>query len=272
MNKRIYENGIHTISNEQYHGSKGISRSTLMRFKQSPKHYWYDYISGLKEQSKPTPAMVLGEITHLLTLEPELFKQNYAVSPKFRKNTKDGKANHAAFEVANYGKIIIDEEMFALAKCMSDAVKENELGCELIKHAACEKSIYFTHHETGIQCKVRPDAWNGSLVIDLKTTANACYRDFQNSAFKYGYFLQAGMIYEALKSIGQKMDKFVFIAVEKEAPFALGIYTLDDEAIDYGIKQFDALMNELSLCLKINKFGDYGIQTLSVPSYAKFDE
>lgn len=272
MSKHNYDNGIHTISNEYYHGSQGISRSALMRFKQSPKHYWYEYLSGLKEHSKSTPAMLLGEITHLLTLEPELFSKNYAVSPKFRKNTKVGKSDHAAFEADNYNKIIVDEEIYALAKGMSDAVKENELSNELIKYAACEKSIYFTHHETGLQCKVRPDAWNGSLVIDLKTTANACYRDFQNSAFKYGYFLQAGMIYEALKSIGQKMEKFVFIVVEKEAPYALGIYTLDDEAIDYGIKQFDTLMNELSMCLKINKFGDYGIQTLSVPGYARFDE
>jgi hypothetical protein len=68
------------------------------------------------------------------------------------------------------------------------------------------------------------------------------------------------------------MEHFVFLTVEKKAPFCTAIYMTDGEAIDYGLEQFDSLMEGLSKCIKEDYWPGYGIKDLTLPGYAKFDK
>ena len=61
------------------------------------------------------------------------------------------------------------------------------------------------------------------------------------------------------------------MAVEKESPYAIGIYKLDDEALEFGANEFDTLMIELNKYIQKNEFPDYGIQTLSIPAWIKME-
>jgi exodeoxyribonuclease VIII len=155
---------------------------------------------------------------------------------------------------------------------MALRVKYNQEAGSLLRDCLIEQSIYFTHEKTGIQCKARPDAMAGGLVIDLKTTVDASMRAFQGSAVRYGYFLQAAIINEALKSINQPMEHFVFIPVEKIKPYCVAVYMADGESIEHGIKQFDELMIGLAKCLESNVWPGYGVRDLELPKYALFDE
>lgn len=270
MQEMTFENGIHDIPNDDYHGSCGISRSVLMEFKKSPYHYQQKYIVD-SAPSIATPAMILGNLIHTLTLEPSKFDDEFVIMPKFDRRTNAGKVNYHAFQATMCGRLAISEDDFTKAQNIAKAVREHELGGSLLECIDVERSIYFDHKGTDIQCKVRPDAWNGSIVIDLKTTADASFRAFQSSAFKYGYFLQAGMIQQALESIGLSLDRFVFIAVEKEFPFAVGIYTLDDEALLWGVNQFNELMINYASCLEKDRWPGYPVQSLTLPRYAQYE-
>jgi len=258
-----FENGIHAITNEQYHSSEGISRSDLMRFKRSPMHFKH------KQSLKETPALIIGELVHTLVLEPHFFNDRYIVNPGFDRRTKEGKAEHAEFMTASEGKRIVEANHFTEASKMADAVNNHMFKQYLSQGYRVENSIFFRHELTGLQCKVRPDAWLGDIIIDLKTTADASFRSFQSSAYNYGYYLQAGMIKRALESLNKPIKNFIFVAVEKEAPYAIGIYKLDDEALEYGANEFDTLMMELQKNIERNEFPDYGIQTLTIPAWLK---
>lgn len=271
MTKKIYENGIQQLTNEEYHASSGLSRSALMRFKRSPYHYWYEYESGEFVKPEPTPALILGDVVHTLVLEPHLYAERYVIMPKFDRRTNAGKADYEAFQLASIGKTIVPMDVAAQATAMAGAIASNPVAVDLLADCVMESSIYFEHKPTGIQLKARPDAWNGSIVVDLKTSLDASFRGFQNSAFGFGYFLQAAFCYEALKSIGQSLEKFVFVVVEKNAPYATAIYVLDDEALEFGVNQFDALMESFSRCRELESFPAYGIQTLTVPNYANYE-
>ncbi len=261
------EDGIHDIPNDLYHSSSGLSRSALMEFKKSPYHYQQKYLIE-SEPKEPTPAMILGNAIHTLTLEPDLFDDEFVIMPKMDRRTNMGKVSYNAFQATLAGRICLSQDDHQKAQAVSKAVREHELGGNLLEFMDMERSIYFTHKPTGIQCKSRPDAWKNALVVDLKTTADASVRAFQSSAYKYGYFLQAGMIYSALRSLDIKMERFVFIAVEKEPPYAVGIFILDDEALLWGINQFDALMYKYASCLEKDKWPSYDVSTLSLPKYA----
>ncbi len=269
--KRKFENGIHNIENDDYHSSMGVSRSALMEFKRSPFHYWHKHLSGNHDNSHSTSAMDLGNLIHTMVLESHKFDEEFVIRPDLDRRTNAGKFAYNQFTSTLAGRTPIVAEQLAQATCIKQAVEDNEIASSLLADCLIEKSIYFTHVNTGIQCKVRPDAWSGSIVIDLKTTQDASYRNFQSSAFKYGYFLQAGMIYRALQSLDIQMEKFVILAVEKDTPYATALYVLDDEAIDFGCNQFDTLMQTYAQCLELDKWPGYGIQSLSVPGYAKFE-
>lgn len=290
------ENGIHDIPNAVYHSSEGISRSALWLFKKAPVHYWNEYINPDRKKKEPTPQMKLGEYVHALVLEPEHFDKRYIVTPELNALPKVGllkelgreefdrqKTAHEAMRVANElimdefskhseGKEIISSSVYKEAKAIADSVLSNEIGQHLFNDVNVEQSIYFTHKHTGLQCKVRPDAWAGSVVTDLKTCADAGYRSFQSAAFKEGYFLQAAMIKAALDSIGIQLEKFVFFCVEKTGARPCVYYVLDNEALEYGMNQFDSLMEQFAHCLAHNEWDSYAPQTLYVPKYALIEE
>jgi len=269
--KRKYEDGIHDISNDEYHSSMGLSRSALMEFKRSPFHYWHKYMVDSDRRVEPSTAMVMGNLVHTMVLEPHKFDSEFVMRPEMDRRTNAGKQAFNAFTMTLAGRQSVTYEQVAEADAIQKAVMAQPMCEALLMDCKIEQSIYFTHEVTGLQAKSRPDAWNGSLVIDLKTSADASYRSFQNSAFKYGYFIQAGLANAALRSIGIAMEKFVFIVVEKDRPHAVGLYVLDEEAIAYGENQFDELMYKYAECLEKDSWPGYGLQTLTVPNYANYE-
>ena len=241
--KKVYENGIHDISNNEYHASSGISRSSLLEFKRSPYHFWHKYMVERSDSADPSAALVMGNLIHTMVLEPHKFDDEFVVRPEMDRRTNAGKFAYNQFISTMAGRMSVTKDQVNQADLIANSILTNELCKEMLEGCEIEKSIYFTHLGTGIQCKVRPDAFKGGLVIDLKTTADASYRSFQNSAYKFGYFLQAAMIDYAFLSQGMKMEKFIFIVVEKEPPYAVAVYVLDEEAIVYGVKQCNSLID-----------------------------
>jgi hypothetical protein len=264
--------GVFDYTSAQYHASEGLSRSSLWTFKQLPYKFWYEKLSGQYEPPADKEAFILGDLVHAMTLEPDTFNDLYMVMPNIDKRTKSGKVLYAQVMDEACDRQLVKPETMGLAKEMSSSLMCNATVCDLLRDAKMEKSIYWKHEATGLICKARPDVWQGGIVSDLKTTQDAGFRAFQLSAYKYGYFLQAAMIYEALKSIGEPFHNFVNICVEKTKPYAIGLYMLDDEALQFGIDMFHALMERIALCFDKNVWPDYGIQKLTVPRYAIADE
>jgi hypothetical protein len=287
--------GVFDLTNEQYHASEGISRSKLWTFKQLPHKFWHQYMSGEYERPKESKAFYMGSLVHTLVLEPHLFDTEYCLKPQLEKmppevRKKDVgaemfeqvKAARAAIAVRNTAiaeefqanltaKSLVSEDDLAIANAMRNAVMANNTAVDLLTGAKIEKSIYWKHEATGLICKTRPDIWNGRIVADLKTCNDAGYRGFQLAAYKDGYFLQAAMMYEGLKSIGEPFHNFVYVCVEKTLPYSVALYMLDDDALQFGIDMFHSLMDRIAQCYEKNVWPDYGIQKLTVPRYATLE-
>lgn len=287
--------GVFDYTNEQYHSGEGLSRTQLWTFKQLPYKFWHQYLSGEYERAKETKAFFLGSLVHTMVLEPHLIHTEYALKPLLEKlppevRLKDvgkerfEKVKLARKEIQDRNKVLLDEfekdsgtkaivheDDFLLANAMYKAVMNNKTATDLLEGAKVEKSIYWKHEPTGLICKTRPDIWNGRIVADLKTCNDAGYRGFQLAAYKDGYFLQAAMMYEGLKSIGEPFHNFVFVCVEKTAPHSVALYMLDDDALQFGLDMFHSLMERIAVCFEKNHWPDYGIQKLCVPRYASLE-
>jgi exodeoxyribonuclease VIII len=270
--KNKLDDGVYDISNEEYHSCEGVSRSKLILLDKSPYHYWYEIYSGLSEKRESTPAMNIGSAFHTLLLEPELFSTEFAVAPKIDRRTTKGKEEYQLFMEANGSKTLLTDDQYAKASVMASHVKQHEIVTTLLDEAKFEQSIFWTDKETGIQFKTRPDIWSSKMVVDLKTTNDASAHSFMRSALNYGYYLQAGMAFEACKAIGLPFEMFVILAAEKEAPYVPAVLIMDQEALQFGIDQFQSYKKRLKACLDNDKWPGYPVQELSIPKFAKINE
>lgn len=260
-----------TMTNAEYHAHPAVSKSGLDLVRRSPLHFWNRYLNPDRVIEPPTPAMVLGSALHTRVLEPELFGKEYAVAPEgIDRRTRDGKAAWAEFEAASLGKTALKGEDAAHIEAMAQAVRNHPAAKLILGYPGkCEQSYFWKDEETGEECKCRPD-WhsdNRRIIADLKTTEDASPRGFIRSVINYRYHVQAHWYQRPFP----EAEQFVFIAVEKKPPYAVGVYFTPIELVEFGAKQATEDLRLLASCRESNVWPGYGdeIQALPVPQWLK---
>ena len=257
MNRAIIDH----LSNADYHADPAVSASHLHQVARSGQHYWARYVTKVPELPKSTAAMITGSLVHCAVLEPiELLKRYGACPPR---NTKPGK--EAAAEMQANGIEPVSEADMLLAGNMSRAVRHHPYAAELLSAGKAETSIWWDDPETGLRCKCRPDWINGRICVDLKTTTDASPKGFARSVASFRYHVQAAHYL----AVGL-FDQFVFIAVEKEAPFAVACYELDADALTEGQRLRDRDLQRIANCRAMAALPGYGdeLQILSLPAWS----
>lgn len=267
--------GVYDLDINEYHSGEGFSRSSLMEFLKSPFHFWYKLNN--KEQKEPVDiirkinALDFGNALHTYILENETFFDRYVVMEKVNRTTKDGKARYADVKVfaEERGRQIICQEAYQEIEAMAASIDAHNEARELISGAVYEKSIYWNDPNTELLCKVRPDIWHSNMICDLKTCLSGSFKDFQRSVISYGYHLQAGMIQEAIKHVmGEKIKNFIYVAIEKEPPYAVAIYQLDEMAVEEGVARFRHILSGVKQCMDANEWPSYQSGLINLPSWA----
>ncbi len=269
------QSGVHDITIEQYHNGPGVSRSGLETFRRSPLHYWHEYLNPNKPaEDKPEittrrDALQFGNAFHTYVLEPQEFEKRYMLADKINRSTTVGKKAYQDMLAEKGGRELLCRESFADIVSMNQGIDRSTTARGLIEDGAYEQSLFWTDKDTGMLCKVRPDIWHKNMIVDLKTCANASFREFQRSVYSYGYYIQAAMIHEALFALyGINMMNFIFVAIEKEAPHAVAVYQLDELAIHRGIEDFKKALFEMKQCFDNDRWPSYPDAIITLPAYA----
>jgi exodeoxyribonuclease VIII len=227
--------------NKQYHQSiDEISNSGLKLINQAPAKYYYKYIQPIETDKEydevKSDALIIGSAFHTLVLEPHLFTDLFVVSPIFEgTGSRDRKK---AFLENNKGKYPLSIKNYQMVEGMRDAIMNHPVCKDLLEqiHIIVEHVLTWTNKETGVACKIKPDAFNTKkrICIDLKSTDDASDNGFRKSARKFRYHVQAPFYLEGLHANGFNPDSFVFIAVEKEPPFLVNLFYADGETLANG--------------------------------------
>ena len=249
-------------SNADYHADPAVSASHLHAVAKSPYHYWSRYLDLKRSAPEPTAAMRLGSLVHCAVLEPEELLQRYGVCGP--RNTKAGKEQ--AERMAADGIEAVTQSDMALALSMAASVRVHPAAAALLAHGKAEQSFWWDDATTGLRCKCRPDWYNGTTVVDLKTTTDASPASFARSVATFRYHVQASHYLAGLHGA----ERFVFIAVEKTAPYAVAVYELDAAAMAAGDELRQRDMRVIADCQATKEWPGYGDtgQALSLPSWA----
>lgn len=234
----------------KYLSTNALGASHLEWLSISPLRYRHMVAVGGEDD---TEATVRGTAVHTAVLEPHLFDRTYgddsgllalvpeAASPRATKIYKEGRA---ALEAA--GKVVLKADEYARVRNMAAAVLANPIAAQALKKAP-EREVTALWDRDGMLCKARGDALGEGLLVDLKTTKDL--RGFSPWVItKLGYYRRGAWYKDGLARLGRKVEHVIFIAVESEPPHDVGVFALDQAALDCGTMECDNLVALLKQC------------------------
>jgi hypothetical protein len=239
-----------------YLGMKShISASDIKNFMHSPRYYYYKAF----EEVRSTDPLVgrhfsVGSALHEMILEPQEFTSNYIVAPKFDRRTKIGKQEYEDFLLETEGKTLLFEDEMNMIVKMAEQTMKSETLVGLIKNSVREISCYTTDEKTGLKLRLRPDslAESKNTITDIKSCLDSSYTKFKGDVYSYGYSVTASYYCDFLN-----IESYVFGALEKEAPYQVSLYVLDDEKMEYGRKQYRTALDLMKWSMDNNYWCDY---------------
>ena len=252
----------YNFDQQAYFDNVGISKSGLDHMAKSPAHYQ----ASLQMTRKQSPALLLGSAVHCAVLEPDEFGKRYALKD-FSRTTKEGKAAYA--ELKDQGIEALPPDIYMQVIGMQKSVLNHPLAKDLLQNGDSEVSCF--QNINGVHTKARADYLRkDGILVDLKTTQDASPLGFAKSVADFNYHRQVAW-YWNLFSREIDVQDFYLIAVEKEPPYAVMVYTLDSEAIEKGQEECDKLFALYRHCLENDDWPAYPIevQSLSLPAWRK---
>lgn len=252
----------------EYHAYSGLSKTQLGYLQRSPLHL-RNYLDT--PRTKATEDQIIGTAVHTAALESELFNDQYVIAPVCDRRTKEGKAVYAQFVTENFGKTALDAEdyhnVLAIAGAIRSAPALAQFGIttEGLRGVA-EASVFGVDFGTNLGIKARLDYYDPetNTIIDIKTTKTSDFRSFRREIFKWGYGLQAVHYRDIVQQITGKPARFIFAAVEKESPYAVQLFELDEASYQALTDERAELFRQWSKALQTNTFKGYSTDIASV--------
>lgn len=260
-----------------YRREEGVNQSSLKKILISPAHYQ----AALKEKMIPTPTMEIGTALHCLTLDGKAaFDGQYVKKPdNIKLTTREGKEWKASVGrkkvLSTGGKDDPYNSVVGMGKTLQELAWFDPAQEDYIKHN--EVSIYW--EDRGVKCKARLDRVliEEGIVLDLKSTDSVDYEAFMKKVINMGYDFQAGFYVRAAMAAYNKPFRFIFVAVERKAPYAVDLFEVSPDMMHEG---FHKVEKALDLYVQCEESGEWPgraprIHTLSYPSWyqpAKVEE
>jgi hypothetical protein len=228
--------GLDRASYESIHAANG---STLCKFELSAAHAR----EAMIHPPQPTAAMDFGTALHCAVLEPIRFSKEYIAAPKVDRRTKEGKATWAAFEADNADKSVMDADDFLTVQRMRESAWAHPIAKQLLSgQGHNEVGAVWINEETGITCKGLMDRITGfdgwTWITDVKSCVDASRRGFARACRNLHYGAKAAFYLDGCNALDPRDRRFCWIAIEKEAPYAVAVYEADATALAAGRSKY----------------------------------
>lgn len=284
--------GIHPATPmEDYHRWPAASNSRLTKLRRSPAHLK----ACLEQPPEDTQALMIGRAIHCAILEPDVFDARYTVAQQCGATKRgDGQrcTNAGILYSSTLGwlcgvhlkgapagidasRVVLTETDYATCLGIRDSAFRHPSACALLSaEGRPELSALWTDPQLGIPCKARFDyhtpVFAGGAIVDVKSTKDAGRREFERSIFTLGYHRQAAFYLDGASVLHLDADHFVFVAVEKEPPYAVATYRLTEGALDAGREQLRPLLQRYAECSLLGTWPAYAddIQDIALPDWA----
>ncbi len=306
MKLGIYDN----LPEMDYHGGAGLSASTLVEMGRSPAHCKAK-LDGLREkrtraldlgQALHCAVLEPKRFPNAYIEAPNPLDPQYAgVIPVADVKLKE---HCKALGITGYSKLKKDDlkqailevapdtrfwdevvaEVEAAATVLSEndmdlcrgvmaSVQNHDKASKAFSKGVAERSIYWEDAETGLLCRGRMDYYREDLgiIFDLKSCLDARYSKFQKDILNYHYHQKASWYLDGCRALGLPANGFAWLAIEKELPYAIGLYMASDEMLQLGRSEMRLMLTQFADCQRSGIWPGYPDEfcTIELPEWAR---
>lgn len=251
---------------------KSITKSGLDKIESSPLDYWWHYINPNRPDYEAEEKTIFDDAFRMAVLNPAGFMSKYVNQPTIDKRSNYGKAEFASLE-----KSISEKGQIMLSSSSKYPDKYNtilKMKAEVDKHPLCKlifengeigNKVEFTQPDSGALVSFKPH-WidrNNNLIIHLMSTADASEEQFAKDALNFKNHKRAAIQLDGFSEIEDPKDGFVFVNVERSAPFKISILFLDERSISLGRSTYIDNCETYVKCLQENKWP--GFRETAIP-------
>lgn len=274
---RINPGVYYDMPEDQYHARYPglVTNSLLSKIDKSGAHY----LAAIRRKFKTTPALAFGKAYHASVFEPERFRTEFVVQPKF--TGKGSVAARNAWKEEHADRSVITQSDMHTITGMQGAIRDHAGARGVMDHPGhSEVSLVWRDPKTGLECRARPDRWipETRTIVDLKSARDASPEGFARSIYKYGYHVQDALYTKGADLLKLNPRRFVFVAQEKVPPYLVGVYELDFESRQVGGWDRETLTEKVWECSKAQSWPGYtdnepdGVMSLRLPRWAFMDD
>lgn len=291
MTAELHSQIIEGLDIDAYHMLASISKSGLDLLAQSPAIYHARVLNPDRPPRREKAGQLEGHLAHCAILEPEEFSNRYVVPPEnaprkpteaqwaAKKPSPDSMAAMAwwtEYNAENTGKRVITADQYEVALRQADSMRALPEIQKYLSRGKAEVSAFWRDPFTGVECRCRPDfvhptSASSVVLVDVKTFSSAAADEFRRQCARKKYHVQDTFYSEGFSIAARvNVEKFVFVAVETEYPYAAASYTLGAESREEGYLEWRRLLDVYEECLRTNKWPGYADKTVEIdlPSYA----
>jgi exodeoxyribonuclease VIII len=203
-----------------------------------------------------SPALAVGRALHCKALTPSLYLRDFVVAPQVDRRTKEGKAAWESFVASSGNRTVRHPDARMIVTDLAGRA-ELSLFAEI----------------GGVQAKSRFDRLvevNGErIIVDVKTTAGSASKsEFEKTIWNFGYGIQSAFYLEMARACGVPAQHFVFVVVEKTAPYAVAVYRFSDEIANAFRPRMLELVAQYKQFLADGPRGYDGVTEIGIPAWA----
>ncbi len=244
------KHGVFSMPFREYRVDDGTVTSGIL--------YEFDSKSPLHARSrrarsteKINPAMQIGRGFHSLELDGrQQFEKAFPVY-------EGGQRRGAAFDqfCADHPEAdridILNPKTHETIERMHESFQQHQQAVSLVSQCMPEATMFCTHEETDLYLKGRPDGTNPEYLVDIKTTAGERFRprEFRETARLYGYDFQLAAYTLIARAIGFDIRRGYIIAVERDFPFDITVYSVSRAQLDAKIGDVENSLRGFAECM-----------------------
>lgn len=273
---------------EDYLRISAFHKSAMSALRKSPRHYWH-----FKNTPLDTKAIREGRLLETVLLEPDLFYEQFVVYPdsymdlEYKKSAKRPNPPMISMEWNNKKKYcqewkkaqeetglipIAEKDVEEVIECAAVIASKSEL--KKLIQGQMQVTLVWIDPITGVLCKARIDILKSDMIVDLKKTKDASYSKegkggFSNEILNYGYHEQGALYSDGWEVLTNELLSFVFLAVEKFAPFECAAYPLREDSLLTGRINYREMQIVYRDILDEGKYHGYPnmLQDIDIPAY-----
>lgn len=263
---------------DAYEARKALSASGAFALSETcPARFWHASPWNPEREPDNKRHFDVGTALHLAVLQPDDLAKAIVVVDADNYRTKAAQTQRD--DAYDAGKTPLLAAELDIVTAMDRAIHADPDAAELLGDgdpADNEVSFFWNDPQTGTPCKARADRISRKhhAIIDLKTAACAAPLVWRAAAFRDGHFMRVPWYLDGFEvATGDAMRRYAFIVVEKEPPYVVQVYDLEERALAWGRMMMRRALLRFAECSAANKWREGyfpGPATIGLPPWAEY--